>query len=110
MTLDIDTLSFSQEVIKSHPNDFFIRVKTCYYSSNKGIHSRKDITILKRKSNPMQVDCFFEDVNMFGVEYKFPFKEFFDLEDGEYRVKIRTFGRSSYYDDDFDYEYVIEKV
>ncbi len=110
MPFDIDISSieaiFDAEK-KLNSSYFTIKVKTCYYHSNKGIHSRKDITILKRKSNPMQVDFFFEDVNMMGVEYK-SFKKFFDLEDGEYQVFLEC--HRSYYDDDFDYEYVIEKV
>lgn len=113
MAFDIDIKSI-QEIFDAekelYSNYFTIKVKTCYYHSNRGIHSRKDITVLVKKSNPNMACYFFEDVSIMGVEYKHPYKKFFDLEDGEYRVKIQTSGRSSYYDDYFECEYVIEKV
>lgn len=94
---------------KLYSNYFTIKVKTCYYHSNKGIHSRKDITILKRKSDQNMASYFFEDISMVGVEHHNHFGQFFDLEDGEYQVFLKCH-RSSYYDDDYDCEYIIKKV
>lgn len=107
--IDIPPLeAFLNSEKNSLENYLTVRVKTCYYHSNNGLHSRKDIKILKRKSDPELIDYFFEDVFCAGVEYDSHFGQFFDLEDGEYRVFVVC--HRSYYDDDGDCEYVIEKV
>jgi hypothetical protein len=107
--IDISSIEAIFDAEKKLYSDYFtIKVKTCYYHSNKGLHSRKDVKILKRKSDQQLIDYFFEDVSMVGVEYDNHFGQFFDLEDGEYQVFVVC--HRSYYDDDCDCEYVIEKV
>ncbi len=89
------------------PSKVVIRLRTTHWSSKRGIHSRKDLELLKRKSFGFNVVA--EDVSMVGVKEVIPRIINLDsCEDGIYEV-ITCNGSKDWetgYVDDYDYKLI----
>lgn len=86
---------------------FFIKVAICHWYDKSGLHMRKDIRVLSRKSGKGWKEWLGEDCSMGGADAVF--KNFKDLEEGEYKVTMKTYQdfESGYVD---DWEYITEKI
>lgn len=88
---------------KRNESHFYIKVSICYWNDENGLHMRKDIRVLKRKSPKGTADWFYEDCSMGGADKMF--KYFKDLDEGEYKVTIREYRDwETGYIDDWDYK------
>jgi hypothetical protein len=104
MTQEVDLL---KEYDRRNESHFFIKVAICHWHDKNGLHMRKDIRVLSRKSGKSWVDWFDEDCSNSGADLIF--KNFEDLEEGTYKVKMRTFKdwETGYVD---DWVYETEKI
>lgn len=95
---------------RSSENDLFVRVRTSYYSSDKGYVEKRIMTILKRKSAHGMIECFDNDMSMMGWDYWLPsiFAEM--KEDGLYQIFCHWLPGSWEDPQDGDVEWKVEKV
>jgi len=83
-----------------------VRVKSSSWHDNKGVHFRRDMNILRRKSN---CDYVIEDCSMIGAEEVIPrIINFHKVEDGVYELIFCNESRDweTGYVDDHDYKLV----
>lgn len=92
---------------KRNESHFFIKVSICHWNDKNGLHMRKDIRVLSRKSGRGWVSWFDEDCSNSGADLMY--KNFKDLEEGTYKVKIQEYRdwETGYVD---DWSYIVEKV
>ncbi len=92
---------------KRNETHFFIKVSICHWNDKNGLHMRKDIRVLSRKSGKSWVEWFDEDCSNSGAN--FIYKNFKDLEEGEYKVTIQEHRdwETGYVD---DWTYKAEKI
>jgi hypothetical protein len=85
---------------------FYVRVSVCYYHDDNGLHMRKDIRYLKRKSPKGSLTFIQMDASEGGADCAY--KNFKDLDEGIYKVTVHTTTdwETGYVD---DWNYQIEK-
>lgn len=109
--LDQHILDNEEELLalydKRNESHFFIKVTICHWHDKNGLHMRKDISVLSRKSGKSWVHWFNEDFSNSGADTVF--KNFKHLEEGTYKVTMKTFKdwETGYVD---DWEYKTEKL
>lgn len=85
------------DLVMSSPKDeeeilTVVRVKTEYYHSRNGIHQKRSITTLKRKSKGL--DLLNEEVTQTGAEEAAcNIENFNDVDDGVYRLGVSSYER-----------------
>lgn len=87
-----------------------VRLKTSYWEGSDGsLNCQKKIYPLIRKSNPIYIDQFNEDISCCGGEetWKMFNDSMTDKKDGLYRVTIK--GCGDHWEGDYDYYYEIEE-
>jgi hypothetical protein len=70
---------------KSKPY-FYVKISICHWHDNNGLHMRKEVRVLKRKSSKGSAEFFHEDCDMGGADTMF--KYFKNLDEGEYKVTL----------------------
>lgn len=88
-------------------NFFYIKVAICHWHDKNGLHMRKDIRVLSKKSGKYWMSWFDEDCSNSGADYMY--KNFKDLEEGVYKVTMKTFTdcENGYV---YDWKYITEKL
>lgn len=89
------------------PSVSVLRVKTTYWKTKRGIHTRRDITTLKKLSSGYQI--LEEDSDSFGVdEVMQKIVNLHEVEDGLYEVTLvnKGYDWETGYLDDYDYELI----
>ena len=92
---------------KRNEKFFYIKVAICHWHDNNGLHMRKDIRVLSRKSGKGWKEWFDEDCSMTGGEHMF--KHFKDLDEGIYKVTFKEYRdwETGYVD---GWDYITEKI
>ena len=102
-------INLSQEIHKESKPKCVVRVKTSYWSDDRGIHIRKDLNFLKRKSTPQGIEFVKEDLLNSGEDCVVPLiLNLNDVSDGVYQLMMVNINTDYWtgYIDDFDYKLI----
>lgn len=104
-------LNSNDDTLNNEPYKTIVRLRTSYWVDNRGIHMKKDVNILKRKSNN---DYFLEDASMVGAKEVMDIMEDVNkIEDGVYElIFVPTSWDSSYFGDGGveEWKYIFKKI
>lgn len=84
-----------------------VRVRTSWYHDNKGMHMKKSLTLMKRKSQGH--NWVWEDLSNIGAEEVMPrIDNLMEVEDGLYEIEMINASRDyeTGYLDDWDYKLI----